>query len=591
MTASSDGSVPDPAVAPASGDELSRLRELLLGADLRELAEARRRIAELEAAQRDLPSRLPTAAAQALRTEHARERAAELLAEPVTRALGNTVRTNRQYLVDALFPVIGPVVRRAIAEALRTMVANLNVALESSFTLRGLKWRVEAWRSGVPYAQVVLRHRFMCSIDHVFLIERDSGLLLHHVSAPGVSDLDPDAIAGMLTALSDFVGDSVGEREGSALASAEVGDHVVWIEHGTRANLACFIRGVPPASLRTLMEQRVERVHERFLEWPDDATLPDICRQGKAELDDLLAPASFLQEIGRDEEADARRGPRGPALLVLGALALAGLALLVAKLVWDHRVDALRARLEHRPGFVLTGMTGKAWRSLEIGGLVDADAEPLADVLAAAGLGPVDPVLLTRGYIATDDAIIERRATRLLQPPHGVRLSVQSGVLHLAGRAPAEWVEHARERATWIPGTAGVRFAVEADGPTRAERLAEARSTAASINEFCFEFAPSSEVPSREYAGELDRMAGEIRRVLDLARATGLAPRVAAVGYADSSGDAVGNAWLRARRAHWLADRIVERGVADVAVVTSANAQRAARCARIAIVLQGEESP
>src|SRR4029450_9844231 len=85
-------------------------------------------------------------------------RIATALAKPVTQALGAAGRENRQVIVDVLFPVIGPAIRKAIAEALRNLVADVNGAIESSFSVRGMRWRVEAWRSGVPYAQIVLKH-------------------------------------------------------------------------------------------------------------------------------------------------------------------------------------------------------------------------------------------------------------------------------------------------------------------------------------------------------------------------------------------------------------------------------------------------
>jgi hypothetical protein len=148
------------------------------------------------------------------------------------------VREQRQTVVDALFPVIGPAIRKAIAEYLRTFVEGMNSALEASLTPRGLRWRFESWRTGTPYAMVVLRHTLRFKLDHLFLIERDSGLVLDRRSAPDLPDLDSDAIAGMLTAIGEFVKDSVGREQGGALESARVGEHVLWVLEGPRANFA-----------------------------------------------------------------------------------------------------------------------------------------------------------------------------------------------------------------------------------------------------------------------------------------------------------------------------------------------------------------
>jgi hypothetical protein len=250
-------------------------------------------------------------------------------------------------------------IRKAIAEALRGLVDNLNGAIESSLSLRGLQWRVEAWRGGVPYAQVVLKHRLSYGIDHVFLIERDSGLVLRHASAPGLPMLDADAIAGMLTALGDFVDDSVGDDSGGSLDSAQVGEHLVWVEHGPRANLACFMHGVPPAQLRALLEQRIEEIHARMLALQAEAPLRTI--GDDALVRELLDPLALLRDAQSATAPIAAGTSRLPIVLIaLIALALAGW-FAVDRWRWSTRVEALRARLVAQPGFVLGSIESKPW--------------------------------------------------------------------------------------------------------------------------------------------------------------------------------------------------------------------------------------
>ena len=106
---------------------------------------------------------------------------------------------------------------------------HLSRALDASLSGRGLRWRIESWRTGMPYAQVVLKHTLRYRIDHLFLIEAGSGLVIHRESAPELSDLDSDAVAGMLTAIQQFVRDSVG-TEAATLDVASVGEHLLWVE-------------------------------------------------------------------------------------------------------------------------------------------------------------------------------------------------------------------------------------------------------------------------------------------------------------------------------------------------------------------------
>lgn len=557
--------------APAGGGEaqagdFERLRELLLGDDRRELAAARARITELEARQKELPRRLPDAALEALRHERGNPRIGAALSEPVAQALGGAVQKNRQGLVDALFPILGPMIRKSIAEALRNLVGNLNSAVESSLTPRGLKWRIEAWRGGVPYAQVVLRHRLAYGIDQLFLIERESGLVLHHASAPGLPALDADAIAGMLTALGDFVDDSIGDDRGGALDSAQVGDYLVWIEHGPRANLACFMRGVPPAELRTLLRQRLEEVHVQFLALPEGTPAQAIGED--ALVRQLLDPADLMQAAAMGGAAAAPAGSRWPLLVLLLAALLAGGWIGYERLRWNQRVDSLRQQLAMHPGFVLTGIDGRPGRALDVRGLFDPDAEPVAPLIEAAGIGPADVRLQTSGYVSTADAPLVRRALRLLAPPPGIRIDAESGNLRIRGKAPADWIERARERASWVPGVAGVRFEATVEEESNDHLARARRELDAQIEVLAALHVPFGEdlQPGAEAAATLERFALALPRARALAADVGADLVVTAVGTTDASGTDELNAGLRAQRATWLAEALAARGIDRVVV-------------------------
>jgi hypothetical protein len=563
----------DPADDTTHAGDFERLRELLLGTELRELAAARERIAELEARQRDLPQRLPGAAVEALRGERGNPRISEALSEPVAHALGSAVQKNRQGLVDALFPILGPMIRKSIAEALRSLVGNLNSAIESSLSPRGLKWRLEAWRGGVPYAQVVLRHRLAYGIDHLFLIERESGLVLHHASAPGLPALDADAIAGMLTALGDFVDDSIGEDSGGALESAQVGEYLVWLEHGPRANLACFMHGVPPAELRTVLKQRLEEIHVQLLALPAGAGTQAIGDDAFARR--LLDPAGVLQDAGSGAVSPrATAASRWPLLLVLLAALMAIGWFALERQRWSQRLDALQGRLSAHPGFVLTSIESRPWRALTVRGLLDPDADALAPVLDGAGLGAIETRLETTGYVSTADVPLLRRATRLLAPPEGIRLAAASRTLRIEGHAPAAWIERARERAGWVPGVAGVAFEAmpeDASAPDTAA-LARRRLDAQLATIAAMHVAFDEDLrPVADAADTVERYALALRAARALAPAAGVRLHGAVFGTTDASGGEDVNARLREQRARWLAAALAARGIDDIDIESTAS--------------------
>lgn len=563
------------AEATASPSDFERLKRLLFGDEREAIDAAGERLARIERTQRDLPVRLPEAIERAQSGEGGSTRMARALARPVTQALGSAVRDNRQVIVDVLFPVIGPAIRKAIAEALRNLVADLNGAIESSFTLRGLKWRVEAWRSGVPYAQIVLKHTLSYRVDHVFLIARGSGLVLARESSPDLPDLDADAIAGMLTAIGEFVHDSLGnENDASTLDAARVGEHVLWVVQGPRANLACFIRGVPPARLHAVLEQRLEDIHADLGDPADPAVID-------AGLLASLRPDALSRDAG--DAAPARRAvPRWPLwLLLVAALALAGWFAL-REYRWSTALDALRARLQAHPGFVLTGIDADDHASLTVHGLLDADAEPITPDLVAAPAG-AKVHFDTAGYVSSDDSIVARRAHRLLAVPDGVAVAVRDGVLALSGRADAAWIATARERAAWVPGVHGVDLSLTAnsDPAALARRRLDALAVQIAARRIGFDRATE---PAADGGAILDGIAADAKQAESLARSAGVAIEWTAVGTNDEPGSDALNARLRAARARWLAGELARRGVTNVAIAADDDADAAHADRRAAFV-------
>src|SRR5688572_25039762 len=246
----------------ASAADLAELRELILGAERRRLDELERRLAATSLT-RDQPAELLPEAI-ALRAGRDRQ-LARALAPTVENAIGESVRRNPRPIATAIFPVLGPAIRKAIAEALAGLVASINRTLEHSISPRGLRWRLEAWRTGVPYAQIVLRHALVYRVEQVFLIHADTGLLLSHAWAPELAASDADLISGMLTAIRDFVADSFSrEREAGGLRRFSVGELTVMVEQGPQALVAAVVRGEAPDDLLLRLQDTLETIHLQF---------------------------------------------------------------------------------------------------------------------------------------------------------------------------------------------------------------------------------------------------------------------------------------------------------------------------------------
>lgn len=416
--------------------ELAELRELLLGAERRKLAELQRRLDAMGLTAEELAEHLPEAVA--LRTGRDRQ-LARALAPTIEGALRESVRRNPREIATAIFPVLGPAIRAAIAEAMAGLVDSINRAVEHSVSLRGLRWRLEAWRSGVPYAQVLLRRALVYRVEQLFLIHADTGLLLAHAAAPDLAATDADLVSGMLTAIRDFVADSFGERDAGGLRRFSVGELTVVVEPGPQAILAAVVRGQPPTELTGRLQETLETVHAQFA-----GALADY----DGDTSEFAAAQPLLEEcLVTVLSTDRPRARRGSAWMPW-ALGAAVVALVTAGFAWRarQRWQAALARLEAEPGVVVV-RAERGLRSWRVEGLRDPQAADPAAILAGLGTAPARLETRFRPFVSAEPAMVLARARRSLGVPDGVALALAGDTLTATGAAPLGWLADAGRRA------------------------------------------------------------------------------------------------------------------------------------------------
>lgn len=528
---------------PVAGDEkaFQELRDLLLGAEKQEISSLRDRIQNPELRAQDTSA--VVAEAIRLRREQGGDRAlSEALGPSVEGVLNESVRRDPSILADALFPVMGPAIRKSISESLRSMLQSFNESLEHSLSIQGIKWRIEAIRTERPFAEVVLLHSLVYRVDQVFLIHKKTGLLLQHVVAASVESQDPDMVSGMLTAIQDFVRDSFNAPQGETLRNLQVGELQVWLEPGPQAVLAAVVRGHAPEDLRLLMKEKLEGVHRRFA-----ATLEQFEGDAgpfEALRDDLT---QCLQARYRKEEISKPRP-------YFWALAVLMIGLLVGwkafSVVQDRKWNGFVESLRQQPGIVITSFRKESGR-YRIEGLRDPLAVEPSALLEPSRLDPARVEFRLRPYYAIDDALIAKRTEAILQPPAGVTLSVHESILSISGASPSGWAKRMRELTPLIAGLRSVNETAldDADSLTHRKRAVETAIILFPTGE--------SEITGDQRA-TLEESIAVIRALLSRAEALSQNIVIEAVGHADSTGPDSTNSKLSEQRANRV-ERALER--------------------------------
>jgi OOP family OmpA-OmpF porin len=430
-----------PSANPAGHDELEEIRRVLVGPEQRQIRDIVARLDDRPAQTRELSRVLPDALA--LRAND--PQLTRALAPSVEEAITASVRRNPHPVADALFPVMGPAIRKAIAHTLSAMMESLNRTVDQSLSWRSLRWRVTAWRTGKPFAEVVLLNTLAFRVEQVFLIHRESGLLLQHVALPDAPAQDGDMVSAMLTAIRDFVRDSFGGDAEQGLDAFRVGETAVIVEQGPHAVLAAVVRGTPPPGLRVQLKEALESVHlqrgEELQAYSGDS-----------------APFETVRPVLQDcLQTQFKPGERTTSWR---RWAWAAAAVLLLLLVWTGfkwrdraRFDDYLARLQAEPGLLVVA-SGQRDGRFVVGGLRDPQAADPVAMLAASKLDPSQVEQRWEPYDSHHAAFVLTRARSVLAPPPSVQLDVRDGVLSASGTAGTSWIVEARRVAALIPGVA-----------------------------------------------------------------------------------------------------------------------------------------
>ncbi|RWQ65155.1 OmpA family protein [Mesorhizobium sp.] len=417
---------------PTADPRMETLRRLLVGREISELSRVTHLLDEPEQLASAVGGVLPSAAARAPYAQ-----LGEALAPAVERAVQRSIQKSPRTLTDILYPVFLPAIRKSIGEKIDQTFQSLNETLRHIFTWHGLKWRFEAWRTGASFSEVVLKHSLVYRVEHVFLINRNSGLLIAHVTADNATSEDPQLISSMLSAIQDFVKDSFNEKEQSGLDTIRFGELRLWSEVGPFATLVAVIRGNPPEELHEIIRDVLLRIH-------------DECSQALEQFDgdssQLAGVETQLQTCVELKQEDSNQG--FPWLVVAAIL----LVLIPAGgwffLSWQsgQRWQAYVSRLSTQPGIIVAEQKMRDGQ-FYIAGLRDPLAADPQSLLSGTQVDPARVHSHWQFYQSLEPEFVLKRLTASLAPLDSVRLSIVNDRIIAEGEAPDTWIDRARAAA------------------------------------------------------------------------------------------------------------------------------------------------
>ncbi len=473
-------------------------------------------------------------------------------------ALKDSIKKDPHTLADILFPVMLPAIRKAVADDIRNMVDSLNTTLEHGFSPTRIGWRFKALFSGKSYAEIVLSHAYIYRVKQVFLIHKQSGILISSASNSDDSvTKDEDMVSSMLSAIKDFVQDSFSVDDENELNTIKVGKFNIWIEQGPGAIIAAVIDGDAPSSFRTILKESIEKIHLKHtydLEHFDGDTSK------------LEKTNTYLQSCILSEQKEKKK--KKPIILIFLFIVILGFIgyLLFINYESNKRFSKLENLLKTEPGIVITDddeINGK----VIFEGLRDPLANDPFELSRAANIDTSEVDFSLKPYISLENDLILKRALTILSPPTTVQLSFSNGILYAEGSATEEWITTAIDAALSIPGV--IKFDI-----SKLDEILSKKSiqrVALSIEQYYFVFKYNVVELSDEQKIKFQSLVNEVNTVLNFDFSQDSVPVIIVISHTSREGNAEANEIVAFDRAKQFTNLMIGAGIPMEVLVPKAD--------------------
>ncbi len=248
-------------------DKLEIIRDILL-ADERDLTETfANKIESLEHAintRPELSKRVSPIIEH--RLDHFVKDIPRTLGPTITKTLKTEIRKSKTQVVEALYPILGKMVKKYVQQEIKLLSERINKQLESGFSASSWQRRLRAWFGGVKEEDLILSEANRPRVEQVMVIEKNSGILLGSLNKS--ETIDEDMISGMLTAIKNFVEDAFKQKDQN-LELIEYEFYNLHIQNFISYYIVVVISGTYSTVFKDTLQDIIFDLSQNFLSLPN----------------------------------------------------------------------------------------------------------------------------------------------------------------------------------------------------------------------------------------------------------------------------------------------------------------------------------
>lgn len=158
----------------------------------------------------------------------------------VSTALASEVKNSQDKIVDILFPLLGKMIKKFVQQEVKLLSDNINGQMKQTFSVKTYTRKFKSIFTGVSEQELVIADIVKPELQQIFVIEKGSGIIIANYSK--TTTIDPDMVAGMLTAIKSFVEDAF-NGGGQSLENIEYELYNIQIQNFTSYYIAAVLSG------------------------------------------------------------------------------------------------------------------------------------------------------------------------------------------------------------------------------------------------------------------------------------------------------------------------------------------------------------
>ncbi len=196
-----------------------------------------------------------------------REALQKAIAPILSPAIAKEIEDNKDRMIDALYPIMGGMISKYVAHAIKEMMESINRKIEQGFSFDRYLRKLKAKVSGVSESELLLQVCDDATIEALFVIHKETGLLIAEALREDSTIDDPELVASMASAVKDFINDWINAQEEEAQKEVQLlsyGDATLYIESAGSVYMIAFLASEPSYEQRGAIRRFFADVVEAF---------------------------------------------------------------------------------------------------------------------------------------------------------------------------------------------------------------------------------------------------------------------------------------------------------------------------------------